>query len=214
MEYNLADLGSTEKLDFILVDEAIERKFYNLVSLAKLGEDLYNTLNVNMNNQVDGEGKWIKHYSYNLASETEQKWQPSSTSEGIRGKSPMFGSQRTINSPYQAEETIKKSNSIPVFFSRNMQTSSDFKAGSESQKSKNSFFRGEREMEGFSTTTITQNPATTDNGSRAGRSRKFGLGDIANRGIMSHRLRKKAVCDSTDNLHYQRQFLRVLNKRF
>jgi len=44
--------------------------------------------------------------------------------------------------------------------------------------------------------------------------RKCGLGEGTNVSPMRHRLRKKAVCDSTDNSHYQRQFLRVLNKRF
>ena len=61
---------------------------------------------------------------------------------------------------------------------------------------------------------LTENPVTENNGSRGPRTRKLGLGDRANRGLMSHRLRKKAVCDSSDNFHYQRQFLRVLNKRF
>ena len=44
--------------------------------------------------------------------------------------------------------------------------------------------------------------------------RKLGLGEVTNVSIMGHKLRKKAVCDVTDNSHYQRQFLRVLNKRF
>lgn len=51
------------------------------------------------------------------------------------------------------------------------------------------------------------------NGMGASR-RKLGLGEVTNVSIMGHKLRKKAVCDITDNSHYQRQFLRVLNKRF
>lgn len=44
--------------------------------------------------------------------------------------------------------------------------------------------------------------------------RKEGLSAAENKDIMHGKLRKKAVCDSTDDAHYQRQFLRVLNKRF
>lgn len=44
--------------------------------------------------------------------------------------------------------------------------------------------------------------------------RKCGLGETSNVSLMCHKLRKKAVCDFTDNSHYQRQFLRIMNKRF
>lgn len=44
--------------------------------------------------------------------------------------------------------------------------------------------------------------------------RKDGLSATENKDIMQGKMRKKAVCDSTDDSHYQRQFLRVLNKRF
>jgi hypothetical protein len=45
-------------------------------------------------------------------------------------------------------------------------------------------------------------------------SRKEGLSAVENQEIMQGKMRKKAVCDKTDDSHYQRQFLRVLNKRF
>lgn len=44
--------------------------------------------------------------------------------------------------------------------------------------------------------------------------RKEGLSAVNNSEIMQGKLRKKGVVDSTDESHYQRQFLRVLNKRF
>ncbi|XP_048576901.1 uncharacterized protein LOC125559077 [Nematostella vectensis] len=45
-------------------------------------------------------------------------------------------------------------------------------------------------------------------------SRKTGLSAAKNKEIMHTKMRKKAVVDSTDESHYQRQFLRILNKRF
>lgn len=45
-------------------------------------------------------------------------------------------------------------------------------------------------------------------------SRKEGLSAVDNHELMQGRMRKKGVVDSTDESHYQRQFLRVLNKRF
>lgn len=45
-------------------------------------------------------------------------------------------------------------------------------------------------------------------------SRKEGLSAVENHEIMQGKMRKKGVVDTTDESHYQRQFLRVLNKRF
>lgn len=44
--------------------------------------------------------------------------------------------------------------------------------------------------------------------------RKEGVSAIGNYEYMHGKMRKKGVVDSTDEAHYQRQFLRVLNKRF
>lgn len=169
-----------------------------------------------MDNQV-GDGKnRIVHYSYNLTTENEQKQRPKSSGKGLFSRltrnSAMFGSDSTLNALYQADDGMKRSRSIPNF-GRIILGGNDLKESPDSPKPKNTFAFAE-EMPGFSTETITQNPAKTGNSSQELRSRKCGLGDLTNRGIMSHKLRKKAVCDSSDNLHYQRQFLRVLNKRF
>lgn len=167
----------------------------------------------------DGEGKnRILHYCYNLTTENKPEQRPNSSGKGLFGRwtrnSAMFGSDSTLNQTtlYQADDGMKRSRSIPTF-GRNILNGSDFKESPDSQTTKNMFSNGE-EMAGLSTATNAQSPGKTVDGSRELRSRKCGLGDLTNRGIMSHKLRKKAVCDSSDNLHYQRQFLRVLNKRF
>ena len=177
-----------------------------------------------MKTQVDGDENRILHYSYNFASDTEQKRHSYSGGEDSCGelttKNPIFRSERITNA-LNKQETILRTSSSFSFSGRHMldsETEKEF----EPPRAKNMLFYGgatqgyvESFTADFSTETNTENPVTENNGPlREARTRKVGLGDTANRGLMSHRLRKKAVCDSSDNFHYQRQFLRVLNKRF
>lgn len=176
-----------------------------------------------MKAEVDEGEKRILHYSYNFASDTEQKRHSFPAGEDSYGeltrKSPFFRSERITNA-LNKEETIFGSSSFSFPAGRHIvdnETEKEF----EPPKAKNMLFYGgatqgyvESFTADFSTETNTENPVTENNGSREARTRKVGLGETTNRGLMSHRLRKKAVCDSSDNFHYQRQFLRVLNKRF
>ena len=177
-----------------------------------------------MKTQVDEDDKRILHYSYNFASDTDQKLRHSfSTGEVSYG-------ELTRNNPVARSERITKMlNKETTLRSSSFSFSGGYKfAGNETEKEleptkeKNALLYGvpshsfvENFPADFATETITaENPVTENNGSRGPRTRKLGLGDRTNRGLMSHKLRKKAVCDSSDNFHYQRQFLRVLNKRF
>lgn len=190
-------------------------------TISKLSESVYNALK--MKAEVDEGEKRILHYSYNFASDTEQKRHSFPAGEDSYGeltrKSPLFRSERITNA-LNKEETILRSSSFSFPAGRHIvdnETEKEF----EPPKAKNMLFYGgatqgyvESFTADFSTETNTENPVTENNGSREARTRKVGLGETTNRGLMSHRLRKKAVCDSSDNFHYQRQFLRVLNKRF
>lgn len=189
--------------------------------LSKLGESVYNALT--MKTQVDEDDKRILQYSYNFASDTEQKPRHSfSTGEVSYGEltrnNPVARSER-ITKALNKETTLRRSN---FSFSGN-----ETEKVLAPPKAKNALlYRAasqgfvEKFPADFAAETIaaenpvTENPVTENNGSRGPRTRKLGLGDRVNRGLMSHRLRKKGVCDSSDNFHYQRQFLRVLNKRF
>lgn len=198
--------------------KSLDRNF----TFSKLGESVYNALK--MKTQVDEDDKRILHYSYNFASDAEQKPRHSfSIGEVSYGEltrnNPIARSER-ITKALNKEETTLRSSSFS-FSGRHMLDNVTEK-GLEPPKAKNVLFYGgatqgfvENFSADFLTETInTENPVTENNGSREARTRKLGLGDKVNRGLMSHRLRKKAVCDSSDNFHYQRQFLRVLNKRF
>ncbi|KAL9975161.1 hypothetical protein ACROYT_G012287 [Oculina patagonica] len=189
-------------------------------TISKLGESVHNALK--MKTEVDGDEKRILHYSYNFASDTEQKRHSFPAGENSYGelkrKNPLFRSERITNA-LNKEETLLRSSSFS-FSGRHMFNNETEKVF-EPPKAKNMLFYGgttqgyvENFTADFSMETNTENPVTENNGSREARTRKVGLGDTTNRGLMSHRLRKKAVCDSSDNFHYQRQFLRVLNKRF
>lgn len=196
------------------------KRLNNNTTVSKLGESAYNALV--MTNQVNGGEKRILHYSYNLATEAGQ--------EGNNGEltrnNPLYGSERMIHSLSEEErhasekKKIQRSSSIPLPGRR----ASNYKPekGLERQKAKERLFYG-GVAQGYvekpvardvSEATIPENHETLNNGSRETHTRKVGLGETTNTSLMSHKLRKKAVCDTTDNSHYQRQFLRVLNKRF
>ena len=188
----------------------------------KLGESVYN--GITMKTQVDEDDKRILQYSYNFASDTDQKPRHSfSTGEVSYGEltrnNPVARSERITKA--LNKETTLTSSSFSISGGHKLASNETVK-GSEPPKAKNALLYSapghgfvENFPADFATDTITaENPVTENNGSRGPRTRKVGLGDRTNRGLMSHKLRKKAVCDSSDNFHYQRQFLRVLNKRF
>ena len=193
-------------------------------TFSKLSERLLNELT--MKTQVDEDDKRILQYSYNFASDKDQKSRHSfSTAEVSYGEltrnNPVARSERITNALNKEETTLKRS-SFSHFSGWHRMTGNETEKASKPPKAKNVLFYGAASqgfVDNFSTdltteTTTTDDPVTENNVSRGPRTRKFGLGDRANRGLMSHKLRKKAVCDSSDNFHYQRQFLRVLNKRF
>lgn len=189
-------------------------------AVSKLGESAYNALV--MTNQVNGGEKRILHYSYNLATEAGQE----DTYGELARNNPVYRSERMIHAHSQEEKhvsekkRIQRSSSIPLP-GRRIPNNKPEKALERSKATERLFYGGA--MQGYVETSTTQddseamiaeNPETLNNGSRETHSRKLGLGETTNTSLMSHKLRKKAVCDTTDNSHYQRQFLRVLNKRF
>lgn len=195
-------------------------KRLNNSAISKLGESAYDALV--MTNQVNGDEKRILHYSYNLTNEE-------SYGELTR-KNPMYRSERMIHSlsseekhASAAEKTkLQRSSSNPALSAGRRMSDSEAERGLKRPNAKDRVFNGGTKQDyagkssalGVSKATITKNPETLNNGSRETHTRKLGLGETTNTSLMSHKFRKKAVCDSTDNSHYQRQFLRVLNKRF
>lgn len=190
-------------------------------AVSKLGESAYNALV--MTNQVNGGEKRILHYSYNFATEAGQE----DTYGDLELKNyPLYRSERMIHAYSQEEKhfsekkRIQRSRSIPLP-GRRMPNNKSEKALELSKATESMFYGGAMQgnletstTQDVSEATTTKNPITLTNGSRETHSRKLGLGETTNNSLMSHKLRKKAVCDTTDNSHYQRQFLRVLNKRF
>lgn len=191
-------------------------------TVSKLGESAYNALV--MTNQVNGGEKRILHYSYNLTTEAGQE----DAYGDVEKKNPLYRSERMIHAHSQEEKhvsekkRIQRSSSIPLPGRRGASNNKPEKALERSKATERLFYGGV--MKGYAETStkqdvseamIAENPEILNNGSRGEtHSRKLGLGEKTNTSLMSHKLRKKAVCDSTDNSHYQRQFLRVLNKRF
>ena len=182
-------------------------------TISKLGESAYNAFV--MTNPVNRDGNRILHYSYNLSVEEED----ASYGQLTKNK-PLFGSQpfprRTFSkkekqSKFASEKGLQRSNSIG-HLPRNNEGSL---AGSQVTFYGRATQGNVREQPSSdSSKTDTQNRVTKNNGSREDHTRKYGIGETTNISLMSHKLRKKGVCDSTDNSHYERQFLRVLNKRF
>lgn len=189
------------------------KRFNSYSTISKLGESAYNALV--MINQVHGDEKRILHYSYNLSGDDED------TSYGELTKSkPQFGSPRITRRAFSKEENqptgsfkngLQRSNSI-AHLPRNNDgnlTGSEFMLYSGVQHGGVC-----KQSSTEANETGSHGPAPKTNGSRETHTRKYGLAETTNVSLMSHKLRKKGVCDSTDNSHYQRQFLRVLNKRF
>ena len=189
-------------------------------AVSKLGESAYNALV--MTNQLNGGEKRILHYSYNLATEADQE----DTYGELARNNPLHRSERMVHAHSQEEKhvsekkRIQRSSSIPLP-GRRIPNNKPEKALERSKATERLFYGGVMQgcvetssTQDVSETMIGENPETLNNGSRETHSRKLGLGETTNTSLMSHKLRKKAVCDTTDNSHYQRQFLRVLNKRF
>lgn len=194
--------------------KSLDRNF----TFSKLGESVYNKLT--MKTQVDEDDQRILQYSYNFASDTDQKPRHSFSTDEVS-----YGELTRNNSVARSERITKALNKESTLTSSSFSFSGGHnktEKGLELPKAKNALLYSAPSHEflenfpaDFATDTITsENPVTENNGSRGPRTRKLGLGDRTNRGLMSHKLRKKGVCDSSDNFHYQRQFLRVLNKRF
>ena len=183
-------------------------------TISKLGESAYNALV--MTNQVNRDGNRILHYSYNLSGEEED----AAGYGDLTKNKPLFRSQPFSRRAFSKEEKqsklafekgLQRSNSIghlPRNNERNLAGSQFTFYGGATQGN----VREQPSTE--LSKTETQDRVTKNNGLREANTRKYGLGETSNMSLMSHKLRKKGVCDSTDNSHYQRQFLRVLNKRF
>lgn len=194
--------------------KSLDRNF----TFSKLGESVYNKLT--MKTQMDEDDQRILQYSYNFASDTDQKPRHSFSTGEVS-----YGELTRNNSVARSERITKALNKESALTSSSFFISgghNETEKGLELPKAKNALLCSAPSHEflenfpaDFATDTITaENPVTENNGSRGPRTRKLGLGDRTNRGLMSHKLRKTGVCDSSDNFHYQRQFLRVLNKRF
>lgn len=177
-------------------------------TISKLGESAYNALA--MTSQVNGDERQIYHFSYNLFGEEEGGV---GFSELIKNMPTSLGSQRYSRRAFSKEEKqpteyafdkgLQRRNSIghlprkdEVSLARSHMSFCPREQAAANESTK---------LEGFTEETAASLEAHT---------RKYGLAETTNVSLMSHKLRKKAVCDSTDNSHYQRQFLRVLNKRF
>ena len=174
-----------------------------------LDHSIYKSLR--MSNQVNGPGeKRIFHFSYNLALDAEQARCLRSIDEDgvgqltkndctLPSQQVMWAlSQKGDNAP---EKEIERN--IGTRYSCNNEDGNGLAHGG----AKQGYVLKTPKM------TIMEDAAKKNNGFEINR-RKCGLGEATNVPLMRHKLRKKAVCDITDNSHYQRQFLRVLNKRF
>lgn len=190
------------------------------LAISKLGESVTNTLKIKTTQMEEDEHR-ILQYSYNFALDTDQKRHsyPFEESFGkLTRKNPRFRAEQITNALNKGASMLRSGSfSYPGRY----MLDNEIEIESETPEAKNMLFYGgaaqgyvENFTADFSTERDTENPVTENNLSGENRTRKVGLGDTTNRGLMSHKLRKIAVCDSSDNFHYQRQFLRVLNKRF
>lgn len=172
----------------------------------------YNRLRAS--NEVEKDGNTILRFSYNLTLDTEQDGfrclsdkghgvlsqndAASKSQRSLLGIPKENTKQTTENLTYKHEDSQEYSKTARtepfIFYSGGIQ---GFVQDRSTEKAKSP---GISEMK--------SNRAVALNG------RKCGLGETSNVSLMAHKLRKKAVCETTDNSHYQRQFLRVLNKRF
>ena len=188
-------------------------------SISKLGHSAHNALR--MSSPVNEDEKRILHFSCNLALDVEQEGYPRSIDEDGYGKLTRRDStvryHRALSQQgkHPLEEDIQRKDSCDTYLTRNGM------AVRPKARRQLIFYGGA--MQGY----VYEEPSTDisksmedvvdvvkKNDGLVTYRRKCGLGEGTNVSLMRHRLRKKAVCDSTDNSHYQRQFLRVLNKRF
>lgn len=177
-------------------------------TISKLGESAYNALL--LTNPVNGDERRIVNFSYNLSAGEE------GTSEFSKNNRPSFlGAQRFSRRALSKEE---KQSTKYTFHNELQRSNSD---GNSPRKEKLNFAKeqlyfdpGDSTRESARMDASASNTQTISASDATTHTRKYGLGETANVSLMSHKLRKKAVCDSTDNSLYQRQFLRVLNKRF
>ena len=209
------------------------KKINSNSTVSKLGESAYNALV--LTNQVSGDDKRIFQYSYNLVSETGKDELSKSFNDESYGKlkknNVMFRSERMIpnslsneGKQFPKKKKVFRSISNPITDRRTYGVETEKVSERYKVKARlpsDGATPGDGEEASSSRVleaTITENPETKTKGSRVLsreiHARKIGLGETTNTSIMGHKLRKKGVCDTTDNSHYQRQFLRVLNKRF
>lgn len=176
-------------------------------TISKLGESAYNALL--LTNPVNGDERRIANFSYNLSAGEE------GTSEFSKNRPSFLGAQRFSRRALSKEE---KQSTKYSFHSELQRSNSD---GNSPRKEKLNFAKeqlyfdpGDPLQESATMDASASNTQTISASETKTHTRKYGLGETTNASLMSHKLRKKAVCDSTDNSLYQRQFLRVLNKRF
>ena len=195
-------------------------------NISKLGlSNSYNKLR--MSNEENGDEKRILHFSYNLVMDVEQdgytrlgdedgykelRTRPNSTVRSQR-VTPARNGQEDEET---FEEETQRRGSLRCLFNN------EDKNCLERPKAQKKFIFYGGTIQGYlqekspevSKSVISESvPPKKANRSGTQR-RKCGLGEVSNISLMSHKLRKKGVCDYTDNSHYQRQFLRVLKKRF
>lgn len=189
-------------------------------TISRLSHSAYNALRLSC--QVKEEEKRILHFSYNLALDAEHEGYPRSIDEDgfgelTRATDSKARSQRVVWDLSQEQQNAPE-------IQRNGNMSHQFNDEAENRsvhpKARSQIILYGGPVQGYvhekstaKTPVIVRDAVVKTNASVANR-RKYGLGEASNISLMSHKLRKKAVCDSTDNSHYQRQFLRVLNKRF
>ena len=192
-------------------------EYFFRVSLADETIDEHRLQFRTMSKQDD---RGIFHFSYNLALEAEENNYPHKAGEDVvllAKNSSIFRRQPMLRTFNQKDGNNPEKD---VHANRSILYLSDDKSLTEPKIRSQFIFYGGA-IQGY-----VQGKETDDHeqasveetrkryyGMGASR-RKLGLGEVTNVSIMGHKLRKKAVCDITDNSHYQRQFLRVLNKRF
>lgn len=177
-------------------------------TISKLGESAYNALL--LTNPVNGDEKRIVNFSYNLAVGED------GTSEFSKNRPSFLGTQRFSRRAFSKEE---KQSATKYTFHSGLQRSNS--AGNLQRKEEANFAKdqlyfdpGDPLGDSAAMDASATNSQTISASETTAHTRKYGLGQTTNVSLMSHKLRKKGVCDSTDNSLYQRQFLRVLNKRF
>ena len=192
------------------------------LNISKLGlSSSYNRLRTS--NQENDDEKRILHFSYNLVMDVEQDGYPRDSYSELwtRHNSTVRSPGVTPHAPNQeeeeaAEKKTQRKSSLRCLFNNKDENRL------ECPKAQKKFILYGSAIQGYlqeKSTEVSKSVISAENvpkkTNRSGiQRRKCGLGEVTNISLMGHKLRKKAVCDYTDNSHYQRQFLRVLKKRF